>query len=70
MYHLTNSGIPSFLNRVVCVKAMKESALQELREAHEALQAQLVEKEILLKEEIEKHKKTESDLNEKVSTWQ
>ncbi|XP_054270750.1 chromosome-associated kinesin KIF4A-like isoform X1 [Macrosteles quadrilineatus] len=57
----------SYLSELHKNKASKEAALQELRDSYEALQEQLMEKETMLKEEIENNSKKESNLNEKVT---
>lgn len=58
-----------YLNEFHKDKKAKETALHELQETYDIVNAQLQEKEKLLKEEVEKLKKTEVDHQDKVTFY-
>lgn len=58
-----------YLNEFHKDKKTKETALHELQETYDIVTVQLQEKEKLLKEEVEKLKKTEVDHQDKVTFY-
>lgn len=58
-----------YLNEFHKDKKAKETALHELHETYDIVTVQLQEKEKLLKEEVEKLKKTEVDHQDKVTFY-
>lgn len=58
-----------YLNEFHKDKKAKETALHELQETYDIVTVQLQEKEKLLKEEVEKLKKTEVDHQDKVTFY-